>query len=141
MYRLRRLCSNDDDFYEAKNSLKKDVLTLDMMKNQFKASEASLDHCKDPQLAFRKILINLQKNIIRWITLARTSYEKSISYFKKLFHCIDSGMYRITCLCSTAYTRKTTTSFKQRLNEHFQPHRKSTLNEHCKTCEHGRNKS
>ena len=72
--------------------------------------------------------------VISKITSLKYAIDKNLN-------CNDSGIYRVTCPCSAAYTGKTTISFKQRLNEHFQPHRESTLNKHCKTCEHGRNKS
>ena len=210
MYRLRRLCSSDDDFNEAINGLEKRCINSGYDEKLVQGILSQSRSLQRSLVSKKKESNNSTKNIIRWITLAGTPYEKSISSFtrnlndllrnhdikfetikctgsnigKLLFHnrekfnetcmhekccictnqhrsleskvrskitsfeynidknlnCNDSGIYRVTCPCSAAYTGKTTTSFKQRLNEHFQPHRESSLNEHSKTCEHGRNK-
>jgi len=55
-------------------------------------------------------------------------------------NCEDRGIYRVTCPCSAAYTGKTTTGFNKRFNEHFQPYRESSINDHRIKCQHGQNK-
>ena len=67
------------------------------------------------------------------ITAFKYSIDKNVS-------CKDSGIYRVTCPCSAAYTGKTTTSFTQRFKEHFQINRESSIQEHTKKCRLGQNK-
>ena len=67
------------------------------------------------------------------ITRCEYKVDKSLS-------CTDSGIYRITCPCSAAYTGKTTTSFGQRFDEHFKSYHKSSINDHSKECPQGKKK-
>ena len=67
------------------------------------------------------------------ITRCEYKVDRSLS-------CTDSGIYRITCPCSAAYTGKTTTSFGQRFDEHFKSYHKSSINDHSKECPQGKNK-
>ena len=72
-------------------------------------------------------------NVSSKITQCDYKVDKSLG-------CNDSGIYRITCPCSAAYTGKTTTSFGQRFDEHFKRYHKSSINEHSKECPQGKNK-
>ena len=65
------------------------------------------------------------------ITSSKYAIDKNIN-------CSDSGIYRITCSCSSAYTGKTTTSFNQRFKVHFQLHRESSIKDHALKCEKGK---
>ena len=213
MYRLRRLCSNDNDFRSAIDDLKSrcynsgyDKTIVDGILNQADGLQRTLVK-QNSQLNDENI------KTVRWVILNGTSYEKTITSFTRnlnelmknqsirfelikstssnlgqlLFNnrekyeiqrdcntsncticgndlrspddniigklsekkynidmnitCENSGIYRITCPCKSAYTGKTTTSFCQRFDEHFQQSSNSSINDHSKSCSLGKTKN
>ena len=96
-------------------------------REKFNAPECNVGNCY--------ICTNEIKDPGSQVTSKITHYDYQLD--KKL-NCKDSGIYRITCPCSAAYTGKTTTSFSQRFDEHFKQYHKSSVNDHSKECPQGR---
>ena len=208
--RIRRLCSKDCDFMKAVQQLRQRCINSGYMPEMVDGILLNARSMKRELFPHNIGSITNSDKVIRWVTLAGTTYEKSIGDFvskinkslvtsgikfqvvkstgqslgSMLFHnnvqhikemctgkacvacrhkirsdakvvmspingriypinssltCIDSGIYCITCPCSSLYVGKTTSKFKERLKSHFNKSKKSAVLDHSLVCSVGSN--